>query len=344
MRNEAGGPSQGSSEVLDLDITGLLRKPALVGSAGAILGLIVGILIGRATVDRTPEDAPAIAEEPAADEGAPVAEKAAPAPPGPAYRTYFGRPVPKSVRGFERLRDAPRRAARLKADQASLQFTLAPQPGEYAVTSIVGLEGSKAGTIELQIDGKALPPITLEQGWHQYSSAVPSGILTPGEHDLTVQVAGADKSAVHFDSIAVAPVGGEVHLQMGMQAAGTLVEGFGRPAAAYVWNHGPNSTVGVALTPAGSEYRLAVKASTLPHLDPLVVSAKVNGSSVGEASFAKRASVGTWTVPAGALRPGLNQIEFAYAKTLKPSDLKPNSKDDRPLALRFVNLDLEPAQ
>lgn len=127
-------------------------------------------------------------------------------------------------------------------------------------------------------------------------------------------------------------------------AVGALVDGFGKPSATYVWNQGERSLIGVVLEPVAAEYRLTVKGSTLPQLDPLTVTGKVNGTSVGTAVFGKHSTEAYWSVPPNTLRPGLNSVEFSYPKTIKPSDLKPNSKDDRPLAVRFSHVGLAPAR
>jgi hypothetical protein len=59
--------------------------------------------------------------------------------------------------------------------------------------------------------------------------------------------------------------------------------------------------------------------------------------------FDRKATESSWTVPANVLRSGLNKIEFLYARTAVPAELDPQSKDRRPLALRFAEMDLAPA-
>jgi hypothetical protein len=274
-------------------------------------------------------------------------EEAVPEGPLPRYSLYFGRPLPKSARGFERVREGARPVARLLGKEASVDFEVDPKPGPYVVTVVASLEGAKKGTLQLQLDRQPLTPISLGKDWQIYSSPVPAELLTPGKnHSLALRVEGAgENSTVSIDSLAVAPVGNSVSLEMGdSSAVGTLVEGFGKPSATYVWNQGERSLLGIVLEPTPADYRLTVRASTLPQLDPLTVTGKVNGTSVGTAVFTKHSTEANWSVPASALRSGLNSVEFSYPKTIKPSDLKPNSKDDRPLAVRFNHIELAPTQ
>jgi hypothetical protein len=341
-RNDEDSPGS-----LGVDVLALLRRPAVVGAASAVAGLLVGMVIGRASVDReplAPAKAPHAEGRSTTNESQEDEEEAAPEGPTPSYRLYFGRPLPKSARGFERVRGGARPVSRLLGKEASVQFEIDPKAGEYVVTVVASFEEAKKGTLQLQFDRQALTPIALGKGWQIYSSPIPAELVTKETHTLALRVEGAGENPlISIDSLAVAPVGSEVNLEMGAPAVGTLIEGFGKPAATYVWNQGERSTLGVVLAPVAADYRLTVKASTLPQLDPLTVTGKINGTSVGTAVFEKQATEANWSVPASALRAGLNRIEFTYPKTIKPSDLKPNSKDDRPLAVRFKTIELKPA-
>jgi hypothetical protein len=161
---------------------------------------------------------------------------------------------------------------------------------------------------------------------------------------LRIELGGAaDGATLDIDSVAIVPVGSEVSIDMGAEAPGTLLDGFGKPAASYVWSSGEHSALGVVLAPvAAKDYTLSVSASSLAQLDPLNITATVNGTPVGASVLHKRSSEATWAVPAAALRAGLNRVEFTYPTTLKPSELKPTSKDHRELAVRYTRLSLQP--
>jgi hypothetical protein len=346
--NDAGGRTESSPGALESDFAGILRRPPVVGGVAAAVGLIAGILIGRASVDSAPAESysvnAALARKGPAGEPTGV-EKVIPRGPSPWYRLHLGRNLPKSAKGFEPVKDGSRRVARMASKEATLRFELAEvQPGPYAFTSVVSLEGGNKGALEVYLDGQSLVSFPLLEGWQTYSTPLPEEMLAQHTHELTLRVDGiGEKATVSWDGIAVAPVGSEVSLEMGTQAAGSLVDGFGKPSSTHVWNHGSSSTLGVVLAPAANkDYRLTVRGSTLPRLAPLNVSAKVNETAVGTASFTQHAGTGAWSVPASALRPGLNRVEFRYPATVKASDRRPDSKDNRPLALRFTNVGLAP--
>jgi hypothetical protein len=342
------GPSAGSAPGILEDALGGLQKPILIAGAAAAIGLIAGIFIGRASVDRgaAEGEVPKVAQvqEELSIRAPKVAERVIPPEPPSSYRLSFGRSLPKALDGFERNRDG-RPSARLTGKVATIPVEFDVKPGAYAITSVLSLEGSKKGALQLQLDGHTLGAFALAEGWQIYTIPVPTELLTKGPHELTLHPGGAsERAVVDIDGIAVVPVGGEVSLDMGTDSAGSLIDGFGRPAPTHVWNDGELSTLGVMLTPvSGRDYQLTVRASTLPQLDPLDVTSKVNGTSVGTAIVGKHANDVTWSVPASALRAGLNRVEFSYPATLKPSELKPTSKDDRPLAVRFNKLTLRPA-
>ena len=348
-RNDAKGP-QGPPGIVGLDTFALLRKPAIVGAAAAVGGLLVGIAIGRASVDRQASQPPAVAtvDGRLTVNRSPDGEEAVqPEGPKPWYSLYFGRALPPSARGFERVRGAARPVSRLLGKEASVELELDPKPGAYVVTIVASLESAKAGTLTMDFDGHALSTIELGKDWQMYSAPLPAESIGPGKtHTLALRVEGAGENpTLRVDSLAVAPVGSEASLEMGTASAvGALVDGFGTPSASHVWNHGERSLLGVVLQPVAGDYRLTVKASTLPQLDPLTVTGKVNGTSVGTVVVERYAAEVSWPVPASVLRAGINRIEFSYPKTLKPSDLKPNSKDDRPLAVRFKQIALKPAR
>ncbi len=324
----------------------LLRRPDVVGVAGVVFGVAIGMVLGRETAGSGSTSVEPLQGRPA------KARKVREEPPEPAvpsheFRRHLGRHLPKgdAVEGFTPLGLPGRRAAQLTGNEGVLRFGVDPKPGDYALTAIVHLEGSKAGTLQPALDGQMLASSKLEQGWGMYSSPVPPALLSKPQHELALKVDGAGEGAiVAVDSVAIVPVTSEVNLVPNSAGEGNWIEGFSKPSGNTRWSDGPRSVVGVVLAPRAGEYQLVVQGSALWRIAPLTVSAKVNDTDVGTAVFAKKVTESTWKVPAKALRTGLNRIELVFSSTVRPSEVDPASKDKRALALLFSSVSLRPAQ
>ena len=322
----------------------LLQRRDLIAVVCTLAGLCVGVVLGRETA---PSAALAVGEvRPSKDESAaPPPREAVPEAPREDYRRHLGRRLPKGdgAKGFAPLALPSRKAAQLTNKEATLRFQIGAAQKDYALTTIVFLEGSKVGTLQAHLDGTALTTVALKEGWGIYSSPVPRPLLDGEKHDLTLRVDGiSDTAVVGVDSVAIAPVGPSASFNFGDQGVGTLVDGFSKPSGDSAWSDGDSSTVGFVLAPEPKEYRLAIRGSALSRLAPLTVTAKVNGKDLGTAQFEKRTEERTWSVPANTLVPGLNRIEFSYPATARPSEYNPKSNDKRALALRFYDLSLQP--
>jgi hypothetical protein len=337
-----------SASLENNDGNSILKRPGVSAAAGALLGLGLGIVLGRATVSVPNESAARLADRPAEAAPLTLAPKAREPEPEPEktneYRVQLGRDTPrgKSGRGFERERWGTRQVARLAEKEAVLEFDIEKTSSNYMLTAIIGLEGGKRATLDAKWDGQALGSWGLEPGWGMYGSPVPSALLEKEHHELALSHALPDGVKVSADSVAVYPVSDVAQFGMGPEAVGHLIDGFANIAGRRVWSYGPRSTIGVALDPAQKPYRLIVRGSALAALAPLTVSSKVNGTDVGAATFTAKVTEATWAVPAKALRSGINRIELTYSKTARPTDLDPTSKDNRPLAVRFANVELIP--
>jgi hypothetical protein len=342
---------QDSSDIIDSGGAPgqILRRPSVSASIGAAVGLLAGVLIGRATVHRP--DAAEVASlspqkaartsgtttpEPSTDDDAPLE-------PTLAYRVHLGRRLPKSAKGFESIKVGERPVAALAGKESSLRFDLDPSNDEYMLSLITFVDGAKSVTVHPHLDDRALTDITFEPGWGIYASAVPKDGLTGSSHELTLGLDTVpEKAVIAIDSVTVAPLEAEVSFGLGAEAVGTLVDGFSKPSEASVWSEGPRSVLGIVLAPtAAKQYRLDIRANALSRIAPLEVTARVNGTSVGTASFQKRGTDATWLVPAKALHPGVNRVELNYPKTAIPAEYNPDSKDKRSLAVKFYRIALE---
>jgi hypothetical protein len=317
-----------------------------VGVAGVVFGVAVGLVLGRETAGSGSTNVEPLKAQPSKERKV-REEPAAPAVPPHEYRLHLGRHLPKgdAADGFAPLALPGRRAAQLSEEEGLLRFGVEPKPGDYALTAIVHVEGSKQVTLLPRLDGQALSSSKLEPGWGMYSSPVPPALLGKPRHELALKLDGAgDGSVVAVDSVAVVPVTSEALLVPNAAGEGNWIEGFSKPSGNTRWSDGPRSVVGVVLAPRAGDYQLVVRGSALWRIAPLTVSAKVNGTDVGTAVFAKKETESAWNVPAKAMRAGLNRIEMTFPSTHRPSDLDSKSKDKRALALRFSGVSLRPAQ
>jgi hypothetical protein len=208
----------------------VLQRRDVFGVLCAVAGLGLGIVVGRATVPveaasiqkegKVVQAKDALAAKPENDEKPALAEV-----PAQEYRRHLGRRLPKGngAKGFAPLALPSRKAAQIVDKEASLRFEVDAVPGEYALSTIVYLEGSKSGTLQAHLDGQALTTVALVEGWGIYSSPVPRPLLDKQEHELTLRVDGVgEKAVVGVDSIAVVPVTAEARFSFGAPAVGTL--------------------------------------------------------------------------------------------------------------------------
>jgi hypothetical protein len=225
-----------------------------------------------------------------------------------------------------------------------LRVGFQPLVGEaYALSAIVRVEGTGAGRLQTAWDGQAIGTWDVASSWALVSSPIPASALAGEKHEVLLSPKGLPKDAVlRFDSVAVLPVTDDLHFEAATESAGHLVEGFAIPESRFVWSNGQRSIIGGVLEPASGPYELTVRGSAYSPLAPISVQVSVNGKSVGSATVTKRPDDIAWQIPAGVLRAGTNQLAFEYSNTGQPSKLKPGSKDDRALAMRFISVNLAP--
>jgi len=325
----------------------MLRMPSVTAALGALFGLGLGIVLGRATVGIPSERALASTEAPLVmlPEGASPEKDEPEASPADEYHAQLGRQLPEGKRGhgFERYRIEERPVARLGGDESVVRFALEANPGAYVLLTVVGVEGGK-GTLEAKLDGKPLALWSLDSPWSVYSAALPREALSAREHELSFQQRAVGGAVIGVESIAVVPIGTRAAFGMGVEAIGHLIDGFSNREGKTVWSHGSQSSLGIALEPATGPYRLSVRAAAMSAIAPLSVRCKVNGTDVGVADFTAKQAESGWSLPSNLLRAGVNRIDFFYPKTAKPADFDPKSGDKRPLALRFTRVELSPEQ
>jgi hypothetical protein len=323
------------------------RRPlAIAAGVGALTGLLIGILVGRATVGTGSEPVStsqkALKEKPAKAAKPPPDE---PLTPPDAYRADLGRHLGKDSRGFDKEVIEKRPTARIVGTDATLHFPFkAPGGKNYALTAVVQLDGASTGKLQANLDGRPVGTWELSKGWGLYSSPVGGELLSADEHDVTFAPTNVSKDgAVRIDSVAVIPVEDELSFAVGAESRGHLIEGFSKTETRSVWSEGPRSIIGGVLAPlAGSPYKAIVRCSAYPPLEPIDVRLSVNGKDVGTASVTRRVRDASWAIPPNLLRSGPNLFTLEYPKTGQPAKFKPGSTDERELAVRIFSVDVVP--
>lgn len=341
----SGEMREGGARAAAERVWAMLRVPSVTAALGALFGLGLGIVLGRATVGVPSYGGLASAGAPLAvlPEAVLPEQDEREASPAGEYHSQLGRQLPEGKRGhgFERYRIDERLVARLAGDESVVRFAFDANPGAYVLLAVVGLEGEK-GALEAKLDGKSLAQWSLDSVWSVYSAVVPRDALSAREHELSFQQRVTGGTVIGVDSIALVPIGTQAAFGMGVEAIGRLIDGFSNREGKTVWSNGSKSSLGIALEPAAGPYRLSVRAAAMPAIAPLSVRCKVNGVDVGTAEFTAKQAESRWSLPASLLRAGVNHIDFTYPKTAKPADFNPKSGDKRPLALRFARVELSP--
>jgi hypothetical protein len=327
----------------------LHHRPTLIASVAALIGLGMGVILGRATAPASGMTAEARAQLRSAFATAPGSPplKAQPASAADVYQLHLGRHLPggRIARGFVRRDAAGRPVAGLAESENTLHFDLEASAGDYAFTAILGLDGRKTARLQSSLDGQPLSSWALAEGWAMYYSPISRDRLAGADFELAFSAADpAERGAVSVDSIAVFPITNRVSFSMGREADGHLIDGFCGPEGESAWSDGPRSAIGVVLAPSAAPYRLTVRGSALGPLQPLDVRGSVNGSDIGSVSFSAKTAESSWKVPANVLHAGSNRIEFQYAKTGRPAEFDAKSHDKRSLAVRFGTITLAPEQ
>lgn len=322
------------------------RALGIAAGSGVALGLIMGILLGRATVAPI-ENERSEASRPVSTR--PRKEKPREAPPvnpPDAYVIDLGRPPQENERvsGFERELLSRRKVARLEGPAGSVQVPFVPTQGKaYALTGIAHLEGTSKATLRLSVGEKPLPEWPLGEGWHFYGSLIAPTLFSNRDQNVGIASMGLEPSdKLHLDSLAFEPVGETVMLTIGAESRGHLVDGFSGPSGRSVWSDGPRSIIGFAVLPAKSPYELTLRASAFHPLAPLSVKLTVNGVVAGTASLSKSVEAVSWMIPQGTLRMGANELVLEPSQTGQPSKFNPSSKDQRHLAIRLFSIALTP--
>jgi hypothetical protein len=248
-----------------------------------------------------------------------------------------------TVAGWEPKNVDGRVVAQLSQPKATVQFDLAPVPGDYVLTGVARVTGTKSAKLTPTLNGKVLPAWTVTDEWAMYTSKVPKDLLAAAKDELAL-AAGTEKApvAIELDSVALRPLSDRATIEMGAPLGGHLIDGFYKVEGGKVrWSRGKKSVLGVVLAPSKSPYIVEIQGSGFPGLSPIGVAVTINGKAAGTVSFDKKFGKGTLEVPAGVFTSGLNRIELTYDKSGQPKEFG-KSKDDRDIAVRIQRVSIEP--
>lgn len=110
----------------------------------------------------------------------------------------------------------------------------------------------------------------------------------------------------------------------------------------YAWSRGEYSEVEGIIASPRTPYVLQTLAEAVPGQTPHDTRVVVNGDLVGVLKFSPKWATQRLLIPRAALRKGKNVVRFEYGAVVKPSMVKPDSRDDRELAVRFRRIELTP--
>jgi hypothetical protein len=331
----------------------------LVGVISGFVGVAAGYLVGsaRARDGAVPTPpamestrlAPAPAPK-ATTSGAKVRRRPAAEPDGAAHVAVdMGKPDSRiALAGpWSDVQLGSRTAGRL-GFTASLTTTLTPTGDPYGL-AIVARVDEGALDVGVRVNEQDVGRLRVSTGWDMHAMVLQPDALRAGANTLEfVLPPGPNNKAVAMliDSLHLAPLQMRAHADLsGANPHGALIDGYygreGEGEQAQSWSAGKQTRAGLMLKPLNADYEVELRAAAFGPLQPLGVEARVNGTSVGSVNIDKEESY-SFRVPAGLLSVGYNTVTFAYAKTIKPSESDPTSRDQRELGIRISRVTVKP--
>ncbi len=227
-----------------------------------------------------------------------------------------------------------------------------PADGAYGlalVAKAVGLVAGETLEVGVSINGRQLGAWHLGTDWEMQALILPPDTLHRGRNLLEFALPSAARNStasLAVDSLHLGPLLSRAEVGIApVSARGSLIRGYyadeitGRDVSA--WSAGLRTRVGMILSPQDMDYDLELDGYALGPLQPLDVEARINTKTTLKAVIGKEART-VFKLPRGALTYGLNNIEFVYSKTAKPSETFEGSQDTRELAIRISRISAVP--
>jgi len=226
-----------------------------------------------------------------------------------------------------------------------------PAAGAYGlalVAKAVGLVAGETLEVGVSINGRQLRGWHLGTSWDMHALILPPDTLQRGRNllEFVLQPGARNSAWLVVDSLHLGPLLSRAEVEVApVSARGSLIDGYyadeiaGRDLT--TWSAGLRTRVSMLLSPQDTAYDLELDGDALTSLQPLDIEARINAKTTVKAVIGKEART-IFRVPRGALTYGLNDIEFVYSKTAKPSETFEGSQDTRDLAVRINRISAVP--
>jgi hypothetical protein len=243
-------------------------------------------------------------------------------------------------------------AVQTPGPDAALEFGLIPENKWYALGVLMealAIPADEAIEVEVRLNKRQVARWRIGPTWDMQAVVLPPGTLASGINTLEFLMPPAKGDArpmLALDSLHLGPMLSKADVAVGaVGVRGRLIRGYhgkeGEGHQAVTWSAGLRTRVGLLLSPSNTGYELALDGDAFGPLQPLEVSAVVNSRSIGTARVEKGPRT-VFQVPPGVLTPGLNIVEFAYPKAVRPADTIQGSQDQRDIAVRISAVSVRP--
>jgi phosphatidylinositol glycan class B len=240
--------------------------------------------------------------------------------------------------------------------KAALEFELSPADRAYQLTLYARAhEAALPQTLSVVINGVTSRVGSMTNQLKGYSIDVREGALREGKNriELIFRRSGgaADNDSREltalFRRIELLPKHDDFTIDLARtESRRHLAGGFSAPeqedSQAFVWSEGPSSEVVGSLARPRSAYVLQILAEALPLTPTQHTRVFANDQPVGHLDVPRQWDVRRLLIPASALHSGENRIRFEYEAPIRPAAVNRRLRDQRPLAVRFRQIELTP--
>jgi hypothetical protein len=235
---------------------------------------------------------------------------------------------------------------------AGLAVAINPGGESYGI-GIVGRAEAEPGDhldVTVKLNETTVGSWKVTPDWEMYAVVVQAKQLKQGSNSIDFEFKTSDAKrapALVLDTFHLASLNASAEADLGpVKASATLVSGYygreGTGPDAFSWSEGKRTRVGLLLKPLNVDYELNIEGAAYGPVQPLEMKALVNGHAIGSSkvSAGPRSS---FKVPAGSFVTGMNTVDLVYSRSIRPSQVNPNSKDERELAMRILRVGARPS-
>jgi len=268
---------------------------------------------------------------------------------------------PHLVRGFhDSEQEAGMTYAWSRGSASEVEGTIAWPRSPYVLQTLAeAVPGLGSPSTRVIANGHFVGTMDFPEKWGSQRLLIPRSALSKGknvirfEYGAVVKPSAANPAshderelAVRFRRIELTPVMAASRLDVGTSSARPfLLSGWSSDEREgdrnAVWTNGPRAAVVLSLAGIARPV-LRLSAHGYARALPIAVSVGLNGKAVGAFAAPDGWQDIAVPLPAGDYSPEGDVIELAFDRTLRPSELNPQSNDHRQLALRVDRLWVEP--